>query len=126
MRRSFSRASQRGQPSVRAALRDSIRQGAQSGCGAWGVGRASSATRELLKVVVFDCVAEVVEFARGAVADVAVALVEVMRVAEAGVGPELDRPGAGRHRLRLDQADQGAAEALAADTAGDVQLQEQR
>src|ERR1700716_1395697 len=108
MRRSCSRASHSGQPSVRGPLRYSIRQGAHNGCGASGAGRSSSGTVELLAVVVFDTMAEVVQLPGGAVADVTVALIEAMGVDEASVRPQLDRGGPGCHRLRLNQADQPA------------------
>src|ERR1700682_1042009 len=125
MRRLCSRASHSGQPSVRGPLRYSIRQGVHNGWGASGAGRSSSATVELLAVVVFDTMAEVVQLPGGAVAGVTVALVEVMGVDEASVGPQLDRCGPWWRRLRLAQGDQGAAETLAPGGAGDVELEQQ-
>src|ERR1700716_3520856 len=121
MRRSFSSASHRGQPSLREALRYSIRQGAHSGCGASGVGRFSSAIVEHLKVVVFDTLAEVVQLPGGAVADVSVKIVEAVGIDEAGVGPDLDRRRSDRRGLRFNQLDKGSTEALAAGAAGAVQ-----
>src|SRR5579859_1690441 len=120
---SFLSASHSGQPSGLGPFRYSMRQGAQSGCAASGVGPLSvSAIRQLLEIVVFDAPAEVVELPGGAVSGVAEPLVEAMRRLEPGVGPELNGGGAKVGRFGLHDPDEPLTEPEPARRPGDVQL----
>src|SRR5258708_2078189 len=123
---SFSSASHNGQPSGLGPLRYSMRQGAQRGWGASGVGpRSSSAIGQLLPVVVFHAAAEVVELAGFAVSAVAQPLVKTMCRLEPGLGPPLDPCDPELPRLPLPQADQALPGALPPCRSGDVELLQQ-
>src|SRR5258708_4795547 len=123
---SFSSASHNGQPSGLGPLRYSMRQGAQRGWAASGVGpRSSSGIGQLLAVVVFHAAAEVVELAGMAVPAVAQPLIQTMRGLEPGVSPQLDPGNPEFRRLALHQADQAPPEALPARRSGDVELLQQ-
>src|SRR5437879_2571792 len=121
IRRSFSSASQSGQPSELAALRYSIRQGAHSGCEASGVGpRLPSAMAQLLAEVVLHAVAEVVQLAGGAVSHIPQALVEAVGGLETGVGPQFHGGGLASRCLGLYKVDQFATQPYSSRRAGDV------